>query len=253
MSEKGKLSNKIALVTGASKGIGASIAKHLGAAGATVLVNYASSKSGADKTVAEIEAAGGKAWAVQGDFSKPEEITRTFAEVKAKYGKLDVLVNNAGVYGFAPLEQTTPEEFHRQFNLNVLGLLLSTKEAVALIGPEGGSVVNIGSVVGQMAVPGASIYSATKGAVNSITVSLSKELGSRKIRVNALNPGLVETEGVHSAGFMGTPFEQETVKITPLGRIGQPDDIGKVAVFLASDESYWVNGQLLNVSGGQTM
>ncbi len=253
MSETGKLQNKIALVTGASKGIGASIAKHLGAEGATVVVNYASSKSGADKTVAEIEAAGGKAWSVQGDFSKPEDITRTFAEIKTKHGKLDVLVNNAGVYGFLPLEQTTPEEFHRQFNLNVLGLLLSTKEAVALIGAEGGSVINIGSVVGRMSSPGASIYSATKGAVDSITVSLSKELGSRKIRVNALNPGLIETEGVHSAGFMGSPFEQEVAKNTPLGRIGQPEDIGKVAAFLASDESYWVNGQLLNVSGGQTM
>jgi 3-oxoacyl-[acyl-carrier protein] reductase len=241
-----KLTNKVALVTGASKGIGAAIAKHLGAEGA-------SSKSGADKTVAEIEAAGGAAWAVQGDFSKPEEITRAFSEIKAKHGKLDVLVNNAGVYGFAPLEQTTPEEFHRQFNLNVLGLLLATKEAVALIGPEGGSVINVGSIVGEMATANAAIYSATKGAVNSITVSLSKELGSRKIRVNALNPGLVETEGVHSAGFLGTPFEQEVVKITPLGRIGQPQDIGKVAAFLASDDAYWINGELLSVGGGATM
>jgi 3-oxoacyl-[acyl-carrier protein] reductase len=248
-----KLTNKVALVTGASKGIGAAIAKHLGAEGATVVVNFASSKSGADKTVAEIEAAGGAAWAVQGDFSKPEEITRAFSEIKAKHGKLDVLVNNAGVYGFAPLEQTTPEEFHRQFNLNVLGLLLATKEAVALIGPEGGSVINVGSIVGEMATANAAIYSATKGAVNSITVSLSKELGSRKIRVNALNPGLVETEGVHSAGFLGTPFEQEVVKITPLGRIGQPQDIGKVAAFLASDDAYWINGELLSVGGGATM
>jgi 3-oxoacyl-[acyl-carrier protein] reductase len=157
------------------------------------------------------------------------------------------------LYGFAPLEQTTPEEFHRQFNLNVLGLLLSTKEAVALMGPEGGSVINIGSLVGEMSTPGASIYSATKGAVNSVTVSLSKELGARKIRVNALNPGLVETEGVHSAGFMGSPFEQEVVRTTPLGRIGQPDDIGKVAVFLASDDAGWVTGQLLNAGGGATM
>lgn len=253
MSETGKLSSKIALVTGASKGIGASIAKHLAGAGATVIVNYASSKSGADKTVAEIEAAGGTAWAVQGDFSKAEDITRTFSEIKAKHGKLDVLVNNAGVYGFAPLEQTTPEEFHRQFNLNVLGLLLATKEAAALAGPEGGSVINIGSIVGEMAQPNGSIYAATKGAVNSITVSLSKELGPRKIRVNALNPGLVETEGVHSAGFMGSEFEQAVVKITPLGRIGQPADIGKVAVFLASDDANWITGELLNVSGGATM
>jgi 3-oxoacyl-[acyl-carrier protein] reductase len=253
MSNTGKLFNKIALVTGASKGIGASIAKHLGAEGATVVVNYASSKSGAEKTVAEIEAAGGAAWALQGDFSKPEEITRAFAEIKDKHGRLDILVNNAGVYGFVPLEQTTPEEFHRQFNLNVLGLLLATKEAAALIGPEGGSVINIGSVVGQMAAPGGSIYSATKGAVNSITVSLSKELGPRKIRVNALNPGMVETEGAHTAGFIGSPFEEGVTRNTPLGRIGQPEDIGKVAVFLASDDAYWVDGQLLNVSGGQTM
>jgi 3-oxoacyl-[acyl-carrier protein] reductase len=247
------LSSKIALVTGASKGIGAGIAKHLAAAGATVVVNYATSKEGAEKTVAEITAAGGKAWAIQGDFSKPDDITRTFAEIKQKHGKLDTLVNNAGVYGFLPLEQTTPEEFHRQFNLNVLGLLLATREAISLIGPEGGSIINIGSIVGAMSVPGASIYSATKGAVNSITLSLSKELGPKDIRVNALNPGLVETEGVHAAGFIGSDFEKETVKQTPLGRLGQPSDIGKVAVFLASDDSFWVTGQLLNAAGGSTM
>ena len=252
MSDSTKLSNKIALVTGASKGIGASIAKHLGASGATVVVNYASSKAGADKTVAEIEAAGGTAWAVQGDFSEPEEITRVFSEIKQKHGKLDVLVNNAGVFGHVPLEHTTPEEFHRQFNLNVLGLLLATKEAVALIGPEGGSVINIGSLSGQMASPGLSIYSATKGALNSITVSLSKELGPRKIRVNVLNPGMVATEGLHSSGVMGNKFEEAVLKITPLGRIGQPQDIAKVAAFLASDDAYWVTGQLLNLAGGGT-
>jgi 3-oxoacyl-[acyl-carrier protein] reductase len=252
MSDLGKLLDKIALVTGASKGIGASIAKHLAISGATVVVNYASSKAGADKTVAEIEAAGGAAWAIQGDLTKPEEITRVFSEIKQKHGKLDVLVNNAGVFGYVPLEHTTPEEFHRQFNLNVLGLLLATKEAVALIGPEGGSVINIGSLSGQMATPGLAIYSATKGALNSITVSLSKELGPRKIRVNALNPGMVETEGLHASDVMGNKFEEEVLKITPLGRIGQPGDIGKSAVFLASDDASWITGQLLNVSGGAT-
>ena len=245
-----KLTGKIALVTGASKGIGAGIAKSLGAEGATVIVNYASSKAGAEKTVAEIVQAGGKAWEVQGDFSRPEDITRVFAEIKAKEGKLDVLVNNAGVYGFLTLEQTTPEEFHRMFDLNVLGLLLATKAAVPLMG-SGGSVINVGSIVGEMATAGASIYCATKGAVNSISVSLSKELGPHKIRVNALNPGLVATEG--TAGFSGSEFEQGVVKITPLGRVGQPDDIGKVAVFLASDDSYWVTGSLLNAGGGATM
>jgi 3-oxoacyl-[acyl-carrier protein] reductase len=252
MSDLGKLLDKIALVTGASKGIGASIAKHLAISGATVVVNYASSKAGADKTVAEIEAAGGAAWAIQGDLTKPEEITRVFSEIKQKHGKLDVLVNNAGVFGYVPLEHTTPEEFHRQFNLNVLGLLLATKEAVALIGPEGGSVINIGSLSGQMATPGLAIYSATKGALNSITVSLSKELGPRKIRVNALNPGMVKTEGLHASDVMGNKFEEEVLKITPLGRIGQPGDIGKSAVFLASDDASWITGQLLNVSGGAT-
>jgi 3-oxoacyl-[acyl-carrier protein] reductase len=247
------LSGKVALVTGASKGIGAGIAKHLAAAGATVVVNYATSKDGADKVVAEIVGVGGDAFAVQGDISKAADVTRVFQTIREKYGKLDVLVNNAGVYGFAPLEQLTEENFHWQFNLNVLGLLLATKEAVTLFGPEGGSVINIGSVVGAMSVPGASVYSATKGAVNSITISLSKELGPKKIRVNALNPGMVETEGAHSAGLIGTGFEDMVVKDTPLGRVGQPDDIGKVAVFLASDAAGWVTGQLLNASGGQTM
>jgi 3-oxoacyl-[acyl-carrier protein] reductase len=247
------LANKIALVTGASKGIGASIAKHLGAAGATVIVNYSTSKPGADKTVAEITKAGGKASAIQGDFSKVEDITRTFAEIKQKHGKLDVLVNNAGVYSFGPLEQVTAEEFHRQFNLNVLGLLLSTREALKLIGPEGGSVINLGSVVGSMPPPHSSIYSATKGAVDNITISLSKELGPRKIRVNGLNPGLVETEGTIAVGAAEGEFRDVVVQRTPLGRIGMPDDIGPVAVFLASDEAHWVTGQRLLVGGGTTM
>jgi 3-oxoacyl-[acyl-carrier protein] reductase len=248
-----KLTNKVALVTGASKGIGASIAKHLAAAGASVAVNYASSKAGAEKVVAEIVAAGGKAFAVQGDFSKPEDIKRVFATLQAEYGKLDILVNNAGVYGFFSISDTTVEEIHRQFNLNVVGLFLSTQEAIKLIGPEGGSIINIGSIVGSMPPGQGSVYSATKGAVNTLTIAHSKELGPRKIRVNALNPGLIETEGVHAAGFIGSPFEENVRNTTPLGRIGQPDDIGKVAVFLASDDSYWVTGQLLNVGGGATM
>jgi 3-oxoacyl-[acyl-carrier protein] reductase len=247
------LQNKIAIVTGASKGIGASIAKHLAAAGATVVVNYSSSKPGADQVVADITAAGGKATAIQGDFSKPEAVAKTFAEIKKQFGKLDILVNNAGVYNFSPIEQVTAEEFHREYNLNVLGLLLATKEAAALMGPDGGSVINIGSVAATMAPAGASIYSGTKGAVDSITIALSKELGPRNIRVNAVNPGMVETEGVVSAGILGSEFHTDAIKQTPLGRIGQPEDIGRVVTFIASSDSYWINGQLLRVSGGHTM
>jgi 3-oxoacyl-[acyl-carrier protein] reductase len=247
------LKDKIALVTGASKGIGASIAKDLAAAGASVIVNYATSKVGADKTVAEIAAAGGKAAAIQGDVSKPEEITRMFAAIKQQYGRLDILVNNAGVYKFAPLEEVTPEEFHREFNLNVLGLLLATKEAVRLIGPKGGSVINISSVVPSMAPAYGSVYSATKGAVDSITISLSKELGPRQIRVNSLNPGLVETEGTHAVGALEGEFHESRLKTTPLGRIGQPQDISRIAVFLASDDSYWVSGQAIRAAGGHTI
>jgi 3-oxoacyl-[acyl-carrier protein] reductase len=247
------LKDKIALVTGASKGIGASIAKDLAAAGASVIVNYATSKVGADKTVAEIAAAGGKAAAIQGDVSKPEEITRMFAAIKQQYGRLDILVNNAGVYKFAPLEEVTPEEFHREFNLNVLGLLLATKEAVRLIGPKGGSVINISSVVSSMAPAYGSVYSATKGAVDSITISLSKELGPRQIRVNSLNPGLVETEGTHAVGALEGEFHESRLKTTPLGRIGQPQDISRIAVFLASDDSYWVSGQAIRAAGGHTI
>jgi len=246
-----QLAGKTALVTGASKGIGASIAKHLAAAGAEVIVNYSSSKEGADKTVAEIVARGGKAIALQADFSKPDEITRFFAEVQKTHPRLDVLVNNAGVYHFTSLEDVTPEEFHRQFNLNVLGLLLSTRAAVKLMGKDGGSVINIGSVVATMAPAQSAIYAGTKGAVDSITIALSKELGGRGIRVNSLNPGMVETEG--AAGFLGGGFEKMLVEATPLGRIGQPQDIARIAVFLASDESAWITGQHLRASGGQTM
>jgi 3-oxoacyl-[acyl-carrier protein] reductase len=245
-----KLASKVAVVTGASKGIGAAIAKHLAAEGAAVAVNYASSKTGADKVVAEITSAGGKAVAIQGDVSKKADITRLFAETKKAFGRLDILVNNAGVYEFGPLENVTEEHFHKQFNLNVLGLLLTTQEAVKHFPAAGGSVVNISSVVGRHPLPGASVYSATKAAVDALTKSLAKELGPKKIRVNSLNPGMIETEGVHSAGFIGSDFQKQVVAQTPLGRIGQPDDVAKVAVFLASDDSGWVTGETLLVSGG---
>ena len=245
-----KLTGKVAVVTGASKGIGASIAEHLAAEGASVVVNYASSKTGADGVVAKIVAKGGKAIAVQGDVSKPADIAKLFAETKAAYGTLDVLVNNAGIYEFGPLDAVTPEHFHKQFDLNVLGLLLTTQEAVKLIGLEGGSVINISSLVGPMPSSLGSVYSATKAAVDAITVSLAGELGPKKIRVNSLNPGLIETEGLHSAGFIGSDFHKHVEATTPLGRIGQPEDIAKVAVFLASDDSGWVTGQTLITAGG---
>jgi 3-oxoacyl-[acyl-carrier protein] reductase len=246
-----KLTGKVAVVTGASKGIGASIAEHLGAAGASVVVNYSSSKAGADAVVAKIVAKGGKAVAVQGDVSKQEDIKKLFKATDEAYGKLDVLVNNAGIFDFKPLEQVTPEHFHSQFNLNVLGLLLTTQEAVNHFGEKGGSVINISSIVGQMAVPQASVYSATKAAVDSITVSLSQELGPKKIRVNSLNPGMVETEGLHAVGFAESDFRKHVESITPLGRIAQPQDIATAAVFFASDDSGWVTGQTLIAAGGQ--
>jgi len=248
-----RLMGKVAVVTGASKGIGASIAEYLGAEGASVVVNYASSKSGADAVVKRITEKGGKAVAVQGDVSKPKDITRLFAETKSLYGKLDILVNNAGIYEFAPLESITPEHFHKQFDLNVLGLLLTTKEAVKLIGPEGGSIINISSIVGQMPLAGAPVYSATKAAVDAITVSLSKELGPKKIRVNSLNPGMVETEGVHAAGFAEGELRKHVESQTPLGgRIGQPQDIASAAVFFAAGDSGWATGQTLVLAGGMT-
>jgi 3-oxoacyl-[acyl-carrier protein] reductase len=246
-----KLEGKVAVVTGASKGIGASIAEYLAAEGASVVVNYASSKAGADKVVSAITAKGGKAIAVQADVSKKEDITRLFAETKKAYGKLDILVNNAGVYDFKPLDQITAEHFHKQFDLNVLGLLLTTQEAVKLIGPEGGSIINISSIVGQMPVGTASVYSATKAAVDAITVALSKELGPRKVRVNSLNPGMVETEGLHSVGFAESDFRKMVEAQTPLGRIAQPEDIARAAVFYASDDAGWVTGQTLILAGGQ--
>jgi 3-oxoacyl-[acyl-carrier protein] reductase len=246
----GKLANQVAVVTGASKGIGADIAKALSEEGASVVVNYASSKEGADKVVAAITAKGGKAVAVQGDVSKQADITRLFVETKKAFGKLDILVNNAGIYAFAPLDQITEELFHNQFNLNVLGLLLTTKEASKYFGDAGGSVINISSAVTTLYPPGSSTYTATKASVDAITVILSKELGARKIRVNAINPGLVETEGVHTAGFAEGDFRKQIEAQTPLGRIGQPDDISPTAVYLASADSKYVTGQTLNISGG---
>jgi 3-oxoacyl-[acyl-carrier protein] reductase len=246
-----KLRGKVAVVTGASKGIGASIAEHLGAEGASVVVNYSSSKAGADAVVQRITAKGGKAIAVQGDVSKQQDIARLFAETKSAYGKLDILVNNAGIYEFAPLEAITADHFHKQFDLNVLGLLLTTQEAVKLFGPEGGNVINISSIVGPMPIGTAAVYSATKAAVDAITVALSKELGPKKIRVNSLNPGMVETEGLHSLGVAVGDFRTMIESQTPLGRIAQPEDIARAAVFFASSDAGWVTGQTLVLAGGQ--
>jgi 3-oxoacyl-[acyl-carrier protein] reductase len=245
-----KLSGKVAIVTGASKGIGAAIAEHLAAAGVAVVVNYASSKAGADAVVTRITQKEGKAIAIQADVSKPEDIRRLFAETERAFGRLDILVNNAGIYQFLPLEAITPEHFHKQYDLNVLGLLLTTQEAVKHFGPSGGSIINIGSVAATIAPPMTSIYSGTKAAVNAITKSLAQELGPRKIRVNALNPGMVETEGVHSAGIADSDFRKQTEAQTPLGRIGQPQDIAPAAVFLASSDSSWITGETLYISGG---
>jgi 3-oxoacyl-[acyl-carrier protein] reductase len=245
-----KLTNKVAVVTGASKGIGAGIAKSLAAEGAAVVVNYASSKQDADRVVAEITKRGGKAVAVQGDVSKAPDMQRLFAETKRAFGKLDVLVNNAGVYQFAALGEITEEQFHRQFNTNVLGLLLATQEALKLFGPEGGSVINIGSTISRVTPPATVVYTATKGAVDAVTHVLSKELGPKKIRVNSINPGVVETEGAHAVGFIGSDFQKQFEAQTPLGRIGQPDDIAPIAVFLASADSGWMTGETVLASGG---
>jgi len=246
-----KLSGKVAVVTGASKGIGASIAQHLAAAGAAVVVNYATSREGADKVVAEVERRGGKAVAVQADVARRADIQRLFAEAKRAFGRVDILVNNAGVFEFAPIEEVTAEHFHRQFDLNVLGLLLTTQEALRYLGPEGGSIINVSSVVATLAPPTASVYSATKAAVDTVTRSLAKELGPRRIRVNSINPGMIETEGFHAAGLAESDFRKQVEAQTPLGRIGQPGDIGPVAVFLASSDSGWITGETIHVSGGQ--
>ena len=245
-----KLKNKVAVVTGASKGIGAAIAKALAAEGAAVVVNYSSSKEGADRVVADIAAKGGKAVAVQGDVSKVKDVDRIFAETKKQFGSLDVLVNNAGIYEFSPIGEVTEDKFHRLFNTNVLGLLLASQQAANLFGPDGGSIINIGSVVSRITPPGTSVYSATKGAVDAVTGALAKELAPKKIRVNSINPGMVETEGVHSAGFIGSDFEKGAVAQTPLGRIAQPGDIAPLAVFLASADSGWLTGETILASGG---
>jgi 3-oxoacyl-[acyl-carrier protein] reductase len=245
-----KLKGKVAIVTGASKGIGAGIAKSLAAEGASVVVNYASSREGAERVVAEITGNGGTAIAVQGNVSRGDDVERLFAATEKAFGTLDVLVNNAGVFQFDPLEAVTETEFHREFNTNVLGPILMTQEAAKRFGPAGGSVINIGSVVARNPPPGSVVYSATKSALDSVTRVLASELGGKKIRVNSINPGGVETEGTHQAGIIGGDFEKQMVARTPLGRIGQPDDIARVAVFLASEESRWMTGEILVAAGG---
>jgi 3-oxoacyl-[acyl-carrier protein] reductase len=245
-----KLKNKVAVVTGASKGIGAAIAKAFASEGASVVVNYSSSKEGADRVVAEITSKGGKAIAVQGDVSKSKDVDRIFAETKKQYAALDVLVNNAGIYEFSPIGEVTEDKFHRLFNTNVLGLLLASQQAAKQFGPEGGSIINVGSAVSRITPPDSAVYTATKGAVDAVTGVLARELGPKKIRVNSINPGMVETEGVHSAGFIGSDFEKGAVAQTPLGRIGQPADIAPLAVFLASADSGWLTGETILASGG---
>jgi 3-oxoacyl-[acyl-carrier protein] reductase len=245
-----KLSNKVAIVTGASKGIGAGIAKGLAAEGAAVVVNYASSKEGADRVVAEIVGKGGKAIAVQGDVSKVSDVQRLFAETKKAFGRLDVLVNNAGVYQFAALGEITEEQFHRQFNTNVLGMILAIQEAEKLFGSEGGSIINIGSTASSLTPPTTAVYTATKGAVDAVTHVLAKELGPKKIRVNSINPGMVETEGTRTMGVIGSDFQKQLEAQTPLGGIAQPEDIAPIAVFLASQDSRWLTGETMLASGG---
>jgi 3-oxoacyl-[acyl-carrier protein] reductase len=248
--KNGKLTGQVAVVTGASKGIGADIARHFAAEGAAVVVNYSSSKEGADRVVDEITKRGGKAIAVQANVAKKAEVERLFAAAKKAFGKIDVLVNNAGVYEFSPLEEITEEQFHKHFNVNVLGLLLATQEAVKQFDSAGGSIINISSAVTSMTPPNASVYTGTKGAVDAITRTLAKELGPRNIRVNAINPGMVETEGVIAAGFNEGEFRKGVEAQTPLGRIGQPDDIAPAAVFLASSDAKYITGETLRIAGG---
>jgi 3-oxoacyl-[acyl-carrier protein] reductase len=245
-----KLTGKVAVVTGASKGIGASIAKHLAAEGAAVVVNYSTSKEGAERVVADITGHGGKAMAVQANVSKQPEIKHLFAETQKAFGRLDILVNNAGVYEFSPLEGVTQTHFDRLFDLNVLGLVLTSQEAVKHFGPDGGSIVNISSIVSTSSPPNASLYSATKAAVDAVTKSLAKELGPRKIRVNAINPGMVQTEGWFAAGFAESEMRKFIEAQTPLGRIGRPEDIAPAAVFFASADSAWISGETLLIAGG---
>jgi len=246
----GKLQGKVAVVTGASKGIGASIAKYFAAEGAAVVVNYASSKEGADRVVKEIASKGGKAIAVQADVSKQKEIERLFAEAKKAFGKLDILVNNAGVYEFSPLDGVTEDHFRKHFDLNVLGLVLASKEATKYFGSEGGSIINISSAASTLTPANTSVYTGTKGAVDAVTRTLAKELGPRNIRVNSLNPGMIETEGVISAGFDKSDFRKQLESQTPLGRIGQVEDVAPAAVFFASRDSAWITGETLVIAGG---
>src|SRR5882762_9915207 len=248
--KNGKLSGKVAVVTGASKGIGAGIAKHLAAEGAAVVVNYASAKTDADKVVDEITKRGGKAIAVQGNVAKKKDIERLFSETKKAFGKIDILVNNAGVYDFKPLEEITENEFHREFNTNVLGMMLATQESLKHFGPEGGSIINIGSLASSLTPPTAVIYNATKGAVDAITRTLAKELGPKKIRVNSINPGMVITEGAVAGGYTEGDMRKMFESQTPLGRVGETDDIAPAAVFFASDDSKWITGETLLIAGG---
>ena len=251
MNTTKKLQGKVALVTGASKGIGAATARQLASEGASVIVNYASSKEGADRVVSEIEAAGGKAIAIHGSVAEPADITRLVEESVKAFGKIDILVNNAGVYQFAPLEETTPEMFHKQFNTNVLGLILTTQAAVKHFPEDGGSVINISSVVSVLGFPGAAVYSATKAAVDAVTRSLAKELGARGIRVNSINPGMVTTEGTATAGISrAAKWRKPLSPPTPLGRIGVPQDIATAVAFFASSDTSWLTGESLFVSGG---
>lgn len=245
-----QLKGKVAIVTGASKGIGAGIAKSFGSAGASVVVNYSSSKEGAEQVVAEIEKNGGKAIAVRGDMSKSADVRHLFEETKKVFGSVNILVNNAGVFHFAPLEEVTEEEFHREMNTNVLGPILATRESLKYFPPEGGSVINIGSIISDIPTPNGSVYASTKGALDSLSQILALELSPRNIRVNTIAPGPVETEGTRSLGITGSDFEKVMISRTPLGRIGRPDDVAKVALFLASDESTWLTGEKISASGG---
>jgi len=246
----GKLTDKVAVVTGASKGIGAGIAKHLALEGASVVVNYASSKTDADKVVDEITKRGEKAVAIQGNVAKKADVERLFAASKKAFGKIDILVNNAGVYDFKPLEEITESEFHREFNTNVLGMMLATQEALKHLGPEGGSIINIGSLASSLTPPTGVIYNATKGAVDAITRTLAKELGPKKIRVNSINPGMVITEGAIAGGYTEGDMRKMFESQTPLGRVGETDDIAPAAVFFASDDSKWITGETLLIAGG---
>ena len=245
-----KLAGKVAVVTGASKGIGAAIAKHLAAEGAAVVVNYSASKEGAERVVSDITGSGGRAIAVKANLAKRADIDQLFVETKKTFGQIDILVNNAGIYEFSPIQDITEEHFRKQFDLNVLGLTLATQAAVKQFNPAGGSIVNISSVVSTLGIPAAAVYSGTKGAVDAITRSLAKELGPRGIRVNAINPGMVETEGVRAAGIDESDMRKQVEAQTPLGRIGQPQDIATVAVFFASPDSAWITGETLTVAGG---